>query len=100
MGDATLGGMALQEGKYGEAARYGVLLLLPATFQTLGKSMSKGWLKSAAKAGEQLPDEAAKKLDDLAKRVDEGKVTDEMQIRREIAMIEDAYKAEYMQSKP
>lgn len=100
MGDATLGGMALQEGKYGEAALYGGLLLLPATVQTLGKSMSKGWLKSAAKAGEEIPDEAAKKMNDLAKRVDEGKVTDDMQIRREIAMIEDAHKTEYMQSKP
>tara|TARA_R110000824_G_scaffold101193_3_gene240398 strand:+ start:419 stop:2911 length:2493 start_codon:yes stop_codon:yes gene_type:complete len=98
--DATLGGLAAEEGKYGEAALYGGLLLLPATLQTLGGKLSKGWLKKAAEAGEEIPDEAAKKMDDLAKRVDEGKVTDDMQIRRELAGIEDAHKAEYMQSKP
>tara|TARA_R110002012_G_scaffold24499_6_gene81787 strand:- start:43 stop:1872 length:1830 start_codon:yes stop_codon:yes gene_type:complete len=62
--------------------------------------MSKGWLKSAAEAGKEIPDEAARKLNDLAKRVDEGKVTDDMQIRREIAMVEDAHRLEYMQSVP
>jgi len=62
--------------------------------------MSKGWLKSAAEAGEEIPDEAAKKLEDLAKRVDEVKVTDDMQVRREIAMIEDDHMVEYAKSRP
>jgi hypothetical protein len=57
--------------------------------------MSKGWLKSAAEAGEEIPDEAAKKLEDLAKRVDEGKITDDMQVRRELARVEDTYKTAY-----
>ena len=97
-GDVTLGGMAAQEGKFGEAAMYGGLILAPGILQTLGKSMSKGWLKSAAEAGEEIPDEAARKMNDLAKRVDEGKVTDDMQIRREIAMIEDDHAYDYQAS--
>jgi len=100
MGDAVLGGMAAQEGKPLEAAGYAGLILVPGVVQTLGKSMSKGWLKSAAEAGEKIPGGAAKKLDDLAKRVDAGQITDDMQVRREIARVEDAHKAEYMQSKP
>ena len=100
MGDVALAKYAAEEGDYGTAALYGGLILVPSVVQTLGKSMSKGWLKSAAEAGEEIPDEAAKKMNDLAKRVDEGKVTDDMQIRRELAAIEDAHKAEYMQSKP
>ena len=98
-GDVTLGGMAAQEGKFGEAAMYGGLVLAPGILQTLGKSMSKGWLKSAAEAGEEIPDDAAKKLENLAKRVDEGRVVDDMQARREIAMIEDTYKAEHIRNK-
>jgi hypothetical protein len=98
VGDAVLGGMAAQEGKPLEAAGYAGLILTPAILQTLGKSMSKGWLKSAAEAGEEIPDEAARKLDDLSKRVDAGEVTDDMQIRREIAMVEDTYKRDYAQS--
>lgn len=100
VGDAVLGVMAAQEGKPLEAAGYAGLILVPGVVQTLGKSMSKGWLKSAAEAGKEIPDEAARKLNDLAKRVDEGKVTDDMQIRREIAMVEDAHRLEYMQSVP
>jgi hypothetical protein len=100
MGDAVLGGMAAQEGKPLEAAGYAGLILVPGVAQTLGKSMSKGWLKSAAEAGEKIPGGAAKKLDDLAKRVDAGEITDDMQVRREIARVEDAYRLEYMQSVP
>ena len=96
--EAVLGGLAAEEGKYGEAAMYGGMLLLPGVLSKLGPKMSKGWLKSAAEAGEELPDEAAKKMNDLAKRVDEGKVTDDMQIRREIAMIEDAHASDYQAS--
>jgi len=98
MGDVTLGGMAAQEGKFGEAAGFAGLVLAPGILQTLGKSMSKGWLKSAAEAGEEIPDEAARKMSDLAKRVDEGKVTDDMQIRRELAQIEDDHAYDYQAS--
>jgi hypothetical protein len=98
MGDAALAKYAAEEGKYGEAALYGGMVLLPGVLQLLGKSMSKGWLKSAAEAGEEIPDEAAKKMNDLAKRVDEGKVTDDMQIRRELAGIEDAHASDYQAS--
>ena len=100
MGDVTLGGMAAQEGKFGEAAGFAGLVLAPGILQTLGKSMSKGWLKSAAEAGEEIPDEAARKMSDLAKRVDEGKVTNDMQIRRELAQIEDDHLVEYAKSRP
>jgi hypothetical protein len=98
MGDAALAKYAAEEGKYGEAALYGGMILLPGVLQLLGKSMSKGWLKSAAEAGEEIPDEAAKKMNDLAKRVDEGKVTDDMQIRRELAQIEDDHAYDYQAS--
>ena len=96
MGDVALAKYAAEEGDYGTAALYGGLILVPSVVQTLGKSMSKGWLKSAAEAGEEIPDEAAKKMNDLAKRVDEGKVADDMQVRRELAQIEDDYRYEYM----
>jgi len=99
-GEAVLGGLAAEEGKYGEAAMYGGMLLLPGVLSTLGGKMSKGWLKSAAEAGEELPDEAAKKMNDLAKRVEAGDVTDDMQIRRELAGIEDDHFLEYAQGRP
>ena len=99
-GDVGMAKYAAEEGKWGEAAMYGGLILIPSVLQTLGKSMSKGWLKKAAEAGEEIPDEAAKKMNDLAKRVDEGKVTDDMQIRREIAMIEDDHAADYYGGSP
>ena len=99
MGDAVLGGMAAQEGKPLEAVGYAGLILTPAIVQTLGKSMSKGWLKRAAEAGEEIPGGAAKKLDDLAKLVDEGKVTNDMQVRREIARVEDTYRREWGDNK-
>ena len=99
-GDVGMAKYAAEEGKWGEAAMYGGLILIPSVVQILGKSMSKGWLKKAAEAGEEIPDEAAKKMNDLAKRVDEGKVTDDMQIRRELAGIEDTHKAEYMEMPP
>ena len=99
-GDAVLSADALERGEPLEAAGYAGLVLAPSVLQLLGKNISKGWLKSAAEAGEEIPDEAARKMNDLAKRVDEGKVTDDMQVRREIAAIEDTHKAEYMQSKP
>ena len=95
MGDAALAKYAAEEGKYGEAALYGGLVLAPFALQTLGKSMSKGWIKDATEAGREIPDDAAKKLEDLAKRVDEGKVTDDMQVRRELAQIEDDHFNEY-----
>ncbi len=95
MGDAALSLDAAERGEFGEAAGYAGLVVLPGVLQTLGKSMSKGWLKSAAEAGEEIPDEAAKKLEDLAKRVDEGKITDDMQVRRELARVEDTYKTAY-----
>ena len=99
-GEAVLGGLAAEEGKYGEAAMYGGMLLLPGVLSTLGGKMSKGWLKSAAEAGEEIPDEAAKKMNDLSKRVEAGEVTDDMQIRREIAMIEDDHAADYYGGSP
>ena len=99
-GEAILGGLAAEEGKYGEATMYGGMLLLPGVLSKLGPKMSKGWLKSAAEAGEEIPDEAAKKMNDLAKRVEAGEVTDDMQIRREIAMIEDAHALDYAKSRP
>ena len=100
IGDAALSVDAAERGDYGTAALYGGLILAPAVLQTLGKSMSKGWLKSATEAGEEIPDEAARKMNDLAKRVDEGKVTDDMQVRREIAAIEDDHMVEYAKSRP
>ena len=100
MGDVALAKYAAEEGDYGTAALYGGLILAPAVLQTLGKSLSKGWLKSAAEAGEEIPDEAAKKMNDLAKRVDEGKVTDDTQIRRELAQIEDDHAADYYGGSP
>lgn len=100
MGDAALSLDAAERGEFGEAAGYAGLVVLPGVLQTLGKSMSKGWLKSATEAGEKIPDEAAKKLEDLAKRVDEGKITDDMQVRRELARVEDDYAADYSGRKP
>ena len=91
LGDIGMTKYAAEEGKYGEAALYGASVLLPF--------VSAGWLKTALKAGE-VPPEAAKKIAELEKRYDAGDVTDDMQIRRELAAIEDAHKAEYMQSKP
>ena len=87
-GDAILALDAAERGDTETAALYGGLVLAPFALQTLGKSMSKGWLKSATAAGEEIPDDAAKKLENLAKRVDEGRVTDDMQVRRELAQIE------------
>lgn len=100
MGDAALSLDAAERGEFGEAAGYAGLVVLPGVLQTLGKSMSKGWLKSATEAGEEIPDEAAKKLEDLAKRVDEGKITDDMQVRRELARVEDTYRAAYKGGSP
>jgi hypothetical protein len=99
-GDIAMTKYAAEEGDTETAALYGGLILAPFALQTLGKSMSKGWLKSATEAGEEIPDEAAKKLEDLAKRVDEGKVTDDMQVRRELAGIEDTHMVEYAKSRP
>ena len=97
-GDAILALDAAERGDTETAALYGGLVLAPFALQTLGKSMSKGWLKNATAAGEEIPDEAAKKLEDLAKRVDEGKVTDDMQVRRELAQIEDDHAYDYQAS--
>lgn len=88
-GDVYLTGEALGRGKYGEAALYGASVLLPW--------VSAGWLKSAMRAGE-IPPEAAKKIAELEERYKAGDVTDEMQIRRELAAIEDAHKADYQAS--
>ena len=91
MADAALTKYSAEEGKYGEAALYGASVLLPF--------VSVGWLKAAMKAGE-VPPEAAKKIADLEKRYEAGDVTDEMQIRRELAGIEAAHMVEYAKSRP
>ncbi len=47
-----------------------------------------------------VPSEAAEKVAELERRVDAGEVTDDMQIRRELAMIEDAHALDYAKSRP
>tara|TARA_R110000751_G_scaffold145002_1_gene248673 strand:+ start:1248 stop:3167 length:1920 start_codon:yes stop_codon:yes gene_type:complete len=89
LGDIALTGYALDEGAYGLAAISGASVLLPF--------VTAGWLKNAMRAGE-IPPEAAKKVAELEGRVNAGGVTDEMQIRRELASIEDAHVSEYNQS--
>ena len=89
LGDVAMTKYAAEEGKYGEAALYGASVLLPW--------VSAGWLKRAMRAGE-IPPEAAKKVAELEERYKAGDVTDEMQIRRELAGIEDAHVSEYNES--
>ena len=89
--DAELARQDLAKGDYAGAAISGASVLLPF--------VSAGWLKTAMRKGD-VPSEAAEKVAELERRVDAGEVTDDMQIRREIAMIEDAHALDYAKSRP
>ena len=89
--DAELARQDLTKGDYAGAAISGASVLLPF--------VSAGWLKTAMRKGD-VPSEAAEKVAELERRVDAGEVTDDLQIRRELAGIEDAHASDYMQSKP
>jgi hypothetical protein len=87
--DVGITGMDIAAGDYPGAAISAASVLLPF--------VSAGWLKQALRHGE-VPAEAAEKIADLEKRFKAGDVTDEMQIRRELASIEDAHGADYQAS--
>ena len=87
--DVTTMGLDLRARDYPAAAISGASVLLPF--------VSAGWLKRALSKGE-VPPEAAKKIADLEKRYEAGDVTDDMQIRRELAGIEDAHASDYQAS--
>jgi len=89
--DAELARQDLAKGDYAGAAISGASVLLPF--------VSAGWLKTAMRKGD-VPSEAAEKVAELERRVDAGEVTDDMQIRREIAMIEDDHAIDYAKSRP
>lgn len=89
--DAELARQDLAKGDYTGAAISGASVLLPF--------VSAGWLKTAMRKGD-VPSEAAEKVAELERRVDAGEVTDDMQIRRELAMIEDAHALDYAKSRP
>ena len=86
--DAELARQDLAEGDYAGAAISGASVLLPF--------VSAGWLKKALRS-DKVPAAAKDKVADLERRVSSGEVTDDMQIRRELAMIEDAHKMDMMQ---
>ena len=86
LADAELARQDLAKGDYTGAAISGASVLLPF--------VSAGWLKTAMRKGD-VPSEAAEKVAELERRVDAGEVTDDMQIRRELAMIEDAHALDY-----
>ena len=93
--DATSMGLDLKRGDYVGAGISGAALLLPF--------VSAGWLKRAinpATDSMPMPPDAAKKLKELNKRVESGEVTDEMQIRRELASIEDDHYDDYYGGSP
>jgi len=87
--DAELARQDLAKGDYAGAAISGASVLLPF--------VSAGWLKTAMRKGD-VPSEAAEKVAELERRVDAGEVTDDMQIRRELAGIEDAHASDYQAS--
>ena len=89
--DAELARQDLAKGDYTGAAISGASVLLPF--------VSAGWLKTAMRKGD-VPSEAAEKVAELERRVDAGEVTDDMQIRRELAMIEDDHMADYYGGSP
>jgi hypothetical protein len=88
LADAELARQDLAKGDYAGAAISGASVLLPF--------VSAGWLKTALKKGD-MPSAAKDKVADLERRVASGEVTNEMQIRLELAMIEDAHKRDYME---
>jgi hypothetical protein len=89
--DAELARQDLAKGDYVGAAISGASVLLPF--------VSAGWLKTAIKKGD-MPSAAKDKVADLERRVASGEVTDDMQIRRELAMIEDAHALDYARGRP
>ena len=93
--DATSMGLDLKEGDYVGAGISGAALLLPF--------VSAGWLKRAINPATDslpMPPDAAEKIKDLNKRVESGEVTDDTQIRRELAQIEDDHAADYYGGSP
>ena len=84
--EAELARQDLAEGDYAGAAISGASVLLPFVYA--------GWLKTAMRRGD-VPPEAADRVADLERRVEAGEVTDDMQIRRELAMIEDDHYLDY-----